>query len=351
MPAEDPDNSQNLQPKPPQPPPFYAAGSRYSDLETHELWQLLDDMDDERARARRREAFYLSTIVYLLLAWFIFYGPSVLWHQPHMINPADVLKQRNLTYLDLPPDALKQIKPKTPAKQLSDKNRVEQTAKPTLDKKTLQHLQAEEPPAPPPPQQQTAQLPPSPQPQQQAPPIHPQPNQQSMVDAPRPQQQRPNLSQPSRSVGENLQHLAENALPTRPGFGGGRYGDSHVPHHSGLQAPVEILSDTTGVDMDDLMRWINQKFKPPVYESWGPLIPEEARPPLSKRGETMIRLTIAPNGRVIGMQLQNSTHDDALNRAAWGSITGVGQFAPTPKGMKDPNLVLMVTYMYNEPDE
>jgi outer membrane biosynthesis protein TonB len=49
------------------------------------------------------------------------------------------------------------------------------------------------------------------------------------------------------------------------------------------------------------------------------------------------------------MKLMDSTHDDALNRAAWGSITSSGQFPPPPKGMKDPNLKLRVTYLYNEP--
>jgi len=349
MPAEDPENPHNLQPKPPQLPPIYAAGSRYSDLATHELWQLLDDMDDERARARRREAFYLSTIVYLLLAWFVFYGPSVLWHQPHMINPADVLKSRDMTYLDLPPDALKQLKPKTPPKVLSDKDRVEQTTQPTLDKKTLQHLQAQEPPAPTPaPQPQQSQLPPTPQPQQQAPPMRTQQSLPSIVDAPRPQPQHPNLNQPSRSVGENLQHLAENALPTRPGFGG-RYGDTGVPHHSGLQAPVEVLSDTTGVNENELDQYLKRLLHD-VKQTWLPLIPEEAQPPLMKQGETVIRFTIAPDGKVIGMQLVDSTHDNALNRAAWGSITGTS-FGQLPKGMKDPNMTLLIRYMVNEPLE
>ncbi|HEY0306869.1 MAG TPA: hypothetical protein VGB94_01790 [Acidobacteriaceae bacterium] len=326
-------------------PKFVAAGSRYSDLEQHELWQLLDDMDDERARARRREAFYLSTIVYLLLAWFIFYGPSVLWHQPHMVNPADILKQKNLTYLDLPPDALKQLKPKTPPKTLSDKDRTEQTVKPTLDKKTLKHLQEQEPPAPAPQPTQQAQLPPSPQPQ--PPPMHPQPNQQSMLDAPKPQPSKPSFNQP-RSAGDNLRNLANNAIPTRPGFGG-RFGDAGVPHHSGLQAPVEVLSDTTGVDENQLNAYLKRLLHD-VKQTWLPLLPEETYPPLTKQGETLIRFTIAPDGKVLGMQLVDSTHDNAINRAAWGSITGTS-FGVLPKGMKDPNLTLLIRYMVNERDE
>jgi len=345
MPAENPDNPQDLKPRPREPLPFIPAGSRYSDLETHELWQLLDDMDDERAKTRRRESFYISTIVYLMVAWFIFYGPHVLWHQPRMINPADVLKDRDLTYLDLPPDALKQMKPKTPPKILSDKDRVEQTP----DKRTLQHLKAMEPPPPaaPQPQQTTEQaaLPAAPQPQQ---PPKPQPD-QPIVEAPKPQPtQHPTFNQQPQSAGERLQQLAENAMPTHPGLNS-PYGGSGVPHHGGLQAPVEVLSDTSGADIDPYIKRLLANIK----EHWLPLIPEEAFAPLNKQGETLIRFTILPDGRLMvnGMFLDDSTHDDALNRAAWGSITGVGQFEPLPKGMKDPNLTLRIRYMVNEPLE
>jgi outer membrane biosynthesis protein TonB len=312
-------------------------------METHELWQLLDDMDSEREKSRRRESFYISTIVWMVIAWFLFYGPHVLWHQPHMINPADALKNRDLTYLDLPPDALKQIKPKTPPKILSDKDRVAQTP----DKRTLQHLQAMEPPAPPaqpqttPPQEQAG-LPSAPQPQQQP--------QQPIVDAPRPQPTRPNsFNPPSQSAGENIRQLAENAVPTRPGLGG-TFGSGNLPHHQGLQGAVEVLSDTSGVDPDELQRWLRRLYYQ-VYNNWLPLIPEEARPPLNKQGETQIRFVIQPNGIISAMYLDDSTHDDALNHAAWGSINSLGQLPPLPKGMKDPNLVLRYHYFYNPPNE
>jgi TonB family protein len=76
-----------------------------------------------------------------------------------------------------------------------------------------------------------------------------------------------------------------------------------------------------------------------------PLIPEETRPPLNKEGETLIRFTINPDGTIAGMNLDASTHDTAINRAAWGSITGVGQFPPLPKEFKGPNLTLRVNFI------
>jgi outer membrane biosynthesis protein TonB len=347
MPPESPDNPTNLPPPPREPLPFIPSGSRYSDLETHELWQLLDDMEDERGKARRREAFYISTIIYMFVAWFAFYGPHVLWHQPHMINPADALKDRDLTYLDMPPDALKQMKPKAP-KILSDKDRIEQTP----DRKTLQHLKAEEPPpAPPPTQQQQSEqaaLPPEPQPQQ-PPPMRPQQQDQSILEAPRPQQQqpKPNFNQPAQSAAEALKQLSENALPTRPGFHGNYSGNA--VHHAGALGDVDVLSDTSGVDPDELQKYI-QRLLYELRQTWIPRLPEETYPPLSKQGDTLISFTIAPDGHIVAMQLDGSTHDDAINIAAWGAIKGT-PYAPLPKGMKDPDLSLRIRFMVNEPEE
>jgi TonB family protein len=87
-----------------------------------------------------------------------------------------------------------------------------------------------------------------------------------------------------------------------------------------------------------------------IYNNWLPLIPEEARPPLNKSGETLIRFTILPNGTVGGMALDGSTHDDALNRAAWGSVNGQ-QFPPLPAEFHGPNLELRIHYMVNRNPE
>ena len=325
-------------PLPPEPSAervIVAPGTRYHGLEHHEILSLLDDMEDERARSRRREAFYVSTIVYLLLAWFIFYGPQILWHAPRMINPGDALKDRDLTYLDLPPDALQHLKPKTPPRALSDKERVANTP----DRKTLDKLRAQEPAAPPPPAQQS-ELPAAPQPQ--SPPPAPQP---TIAEAPTPN--RPTFTPPATSAGDNLRNLANNAIPTRPGLSGS-YGNTPFAHRGGgLAAPVEVLSDTSGADIDPYIRHLLADLK----AHWLPLIPEEAYPPLSKQGETMIRFTISPDGKLLAMNLDDSTHDLALDHAAWGSIVSVGQFQPLPKGMKDPNLTLRIRFMVNEPLE
>lgn len=347
---------------PPQPPstetPPRVRAGRFGELDHHELIHLLDTLDDERARGRFREAIYISLFFYLAVGWFLFYGPQVLFHQGRIINPAEVLKQRDreLTYLNLPPDLSKPPLRRPPPTVLSDRDRTQQTARPPLDRKTLEQLQAMRrpgapastpplPSAPTPqpsaaPPQATQQPPPQPAPRPQ-----PQPSQQALVESPRPAPTRPNFGQPNRTAGEAVRQAAEQAAQNRGG--GGDFGAGIPVEHQGLNTGVDVLSDTLGVDFSPYLRRILRE----IYTTWLPLIPEEARPPLNKSGVTQIRFTILPDGRIGAMHLDGSTHDDALNRAAWGSITGVGQFPPLPQQFHGPNLELRIHYLVNKTSE
>jgi TonB family protein len=332
--------------------PVKVRTNRYGVLEEHELIHLLDALDDERARARFRESVYISIIIWLAIGWFVLYGPQVIFHQPRLINPADVLKERDkeLTFLDMPKDVSKQLQ-KKPTNVISDKDRTQQTAKPTLDKKTLEQLQAmrragtpDSAPTPPAPQpQQTAPAPQQQQPQQPLP-QHP-PQQQAMVEAPTPSPTRPNFSTPNQTAGDAIRQAAQQAAQNRGQ--GGDYGANLPVAHQGLNTGVDILSDTMGVDFNPYLRKIIRE----IYNTWLPLIPEEARPPLNKQGETLIRFTILPDGRIGAMNIDASTQDQALDRAAWGSITGVGQFPPLPSQFHGPNLELRIHYLVNKRPE
>ncbi|WP_213804500.1 TonB C-terminal domain-containing protein [Granulicella sp. dw_53] len=339
---------------PPSPPVKVRTG-RFGELEEHELIHLLDSLDDERAKARFRESVYISLIVYLIVGWFIFYGPQVLFHQPRLINPADVLKQRDreMTYLDMPKDISKDL-PRKPTKVISDKDHTAQTSKPTLDKKTLEQLQAMRRAGPPAP----SKLPPTPQPQaapqqqqaapQQQQPQAPQPQPtppqtQAMIDAPRPAPTKPNFGNQSQSAGSAIRQAAQQAAQNRGS--GGDYGAGLPPSHNGMNTGAEVLSDTMGVDFGPYLRRILGDIK----RNWEPLIPEEARPPLNKQGETLIRFTILPNGKIAAMNMDDSTHDDAINLACWSAITSEGQFPPLPKDFKGPNLELRIHFLTNRP--
>jgi outer membrane biosynthesis protein TonB len=321
--------------------PVKVRTGRYGELEEHELIHLLDSLDDERAKARFRESIYISLIIYMGIVWFLFYGPRVLFHQPRLINPVDVLKERDkqLTFIDAPKDLSRlTAKPKA----IPEKSHTQQ-----LDQKTLQQLRAmrkPEPPAPTPApaqpaQAQAAPTPPTPQPPPPAPP----PNQQALVEAPRPAPTRPNFGNPNQSAGEAIRKAAQDAAqdhgsgdypPSAPGGGRG-----------GMGAGAEILSDTQGVDFGPYIR----KILGDIRRNWIPLIPEEARPPLNKQGETLIRFTISSDGHITAMNLDGSSQDTAIDRACWGGITGVGQFPPLPANFKGPNLELRVDFFTNKP--
>jgi TonB family protein len=320
--------------------PAKVRTGRFGELDEHELIHLLDSLDDERSRARFRESIYISLFVYLALAWFLFYGPRILFHQPRVINPMDVLKERdkNITYLNTPKDISKELsqKPvKTPR---------------SIDEKTLKQLQSMEKarmpaPAPPAPTPAPAAQQPAPQQAKQTPPTPPQqplhPQQDAIVDAPKPAPTRPNFGNPNQSAGEAIRSAARAAAQNR---GDGDFGTGIPVAHQGLNSSVDILSDTMGVDFNPYLKRIIYE----IYHTWLPLIPEEARPPLNKQGETLIRFTILPDGRIGGMTLDGSTHDQAIDRAAWGSITGVGQFPALPKEFHGPNLELRIHYLVNK---
>ncbi len=110
-----------------------------------------------------------------------------------------------------------------------------------------------------------------------------------------------------------------------------------------LPGDVEILSDTGGVDLRPYIKQIVGL----IYKNWMPLIPAEAKPPESKQGESSIRFTILPDGRIGAMHLDASTHDDSINRSCWGAITSMGQFPALPAAMGPKPLELRIHFYVN----
>ena len=275
---------------------------RYGELEEHEILHLIDSLDDERSKARFRESIYVSIIIYLVLAWFVFYGPRVLFHQPRYQDPIALMKQHDLQELSL------NIPRARPVPKIA----------PKIDRKTMEALQqqarmsAPTPPAPEPaPSQEEVHT--SAPPVSQPPlPIAPKPA-QSAVESPLPAAPRPNIAQ-------NSQRMQDSLRGTLSGRSGADYGaapGSAAP----LQAGAEILSDTMGVDFNAYIR----KLLYDTRRNWIPLLPEETEPPISKRGVTGIRFTILPDGKIGAMTLETRSGDVAIDRAAWNAITSEGQ--------------------------
>ncbi len=325
--------------------PVRIRTNRYGELEEHELVRLLDTIEDERARGRFRESIYISMFIWLAIAWVLFYGPKYLWHSPQLITPTQALQQQALVQLNAP---------RLPHHALAPP--------PKIDRGTLAKLRAMEPkpspappaPAPPQPAASEPSRTPPPAAMQPTPPVPspalplpsaPRPAVRSVEpEAPTPQpSSRPNFNT-GQTASQDMQQAmqgSQNAGSDRSvGISGGNRGTQ-------VGEGYDVLSDTQGVNFQPYI----QRILRLIYQQWLPLLPEEARPPLNKRGTTQIRFTINPDGTIAAMHLDGSSHDDALNRAAWGSITGVGQFPPLPKQFHGPNLELRIHYLVNQDTE
>jgi outer membrane biosynthesis protein TonB len=314
-------------------PPRVLRTSRYGELQEHELIHLLDSLDDERARAQFRESVYISTIICLAIAWFLFYGPHIILHQPYYKDPIALMKQHDLerlTYVTPAPPM-----PATP---------------PKIDRKTLQQLQKQaqeqakatpQPPAPqaPAPQPQIAKMSPQTQMPNLPTPAAPKPN-TAATEAPLPAAPKPTIADNSQSPGQALRDAMRGAA-SGPNIPSAPMGGSPGP----LQAGAQILSDTQGVDFNAYMR----RLRADLYRNWIPLMPAEVEPPIRKRGIVGIRFSILPDGQIGDMKLETQSGDVALDKAAWYSITSEGQFPPLPKAYHGPQLDLRIGFYYNQP--
>lgn len=326
-------------PPTPQPAgPVRIRTSRYGDLDEHELIRVLDSIEDELAKRRFRESLYISFFLCVALAWVVLYGPRYLWHSPQLVMPSDVMKHREVVELNAPVMPRSVVRPA-----------------PKVDTKTLEKLRTEAPPPPkaaPAPEQPKPETPPaatqptptpptpSPLPSAPAPSKLPTP----LADAPTPAvaPSKPNFGTPSDSNAMN--NLLRDSAKGRVGTSG-----VHDITRSGKGASagsgVDVLSDMQGVDFSDYLR----RMLSDVKRNWLPLLPEEIEPPISKQGETRVRFSILPDGRIGGMTLEGRSGDVAIDKAAWGAIISEGQFPPLPKQFHGPNLELRIYFMVNKP--
>jgi len=323
--------------------PIKFSTRKFGELDHTELVQLLDSLEGDQAKSRFRESIYISIIFYLLLALLLIYGPKYIFHAGTIVPSAASIKEKErLTEMALQHE-LEKTPPKPPKPA------------PKLDKKVIEQLQAmqraseaakaEPPPAPPAPAPAPAptplpsQAPPVAQSQLPATPMpQPQPRQQQAAIPDSPMPSSPAPQSPGQSIADAMRPSNQPRLG-----GGGRSteGSGARVGQQGAGTGVEILSDTQGVDFTDYIKRLLRMVK----AAWLPLIPEECYPPLSKEGTTLIRFTIKRDGTLADMKLDDSTHDRAIDKAAWGAITGVGQFQPLPKEFKGPNLELRIQFI------
>ena len=328
---------------------------------------LLLHLQDDLTRSRRREAAWLSVIVHLLIIILFvnqprlegFYRRVFLHQQPIMrVSVQDLLKQRDLTYLELPPDLQKPpARPKTNV--MSDKDRIATTKTPQVDPKELRKLFASSHPGVPKgmqgqgqdsnsiqPAPAPAQAPPQQAQQQAAQPQQQQPqnsasNQIAQLQLPQTQEKPPVKFGGNVSAGSAIEQAARAAAQNRGGYGGesGDFGLSQGKS-GGVMGPMEILTDTMGVDFGPYLNRVLHD----VRQNWYQLIPESAS---FKRGWVTIDFFILKDGTVQGLKVIDSSGDVTLERPAYGSIKGSDPFQPLPREFPGPYLGLRFRFFYN----
>lgn len=330
---------------------------------------LIEELQDRVARSRMREAFWMSVVGHLLVVIAIVGLPKYMATRRVVpVNTAeDLMRQKELTYLELPPDAQKLTR-RPDTNIISDKDRTAQSRIPSPDRKTLQELRDARRPGPPqlpgppaapvsPAAPQMAQVAPS----QQS--IAPPAAKAGAPQPPPPPQQPPQtaqLQQPAfpkvpfgggaLSPGSAIEQAARATANARAaGVGqGGEGGAWGMGLGSGGQAygNMDVLSDTMGVDFGPYLARVLHD----VRYNWYNLIPEVARAPLMKKGKVSIEFAIMKDGRVAGMRLTAPSGDISLDRAAWGGITASDPFPPLPGEFKGSYLALRFHFFYN-PDK
>jgi TonB family protein len=313
---------------------------------------LLAQLQDDLTRSRLREAFWISVVFHLVLVIALAFAPKWMpgYKQVRVATAEDLLREKDATFLELPPDEQKVAAPKD-AKVLSDKNRIATSRVPQIDKKTLEELRnaqrrgAPGEPGPPVPQQQQQQMaqaaPPAPgSGGQPTPAMQPNPNSTSTLNAPQPRTN-PFAGVPM-SAGSSINQAAHQSIRTGAGGNLGEYGLG--PQGQGkVGSNVDVLSDTEGVDFGPYLSRVLQS----VRINWYNLIPEIARPPLMRKGKVSIEFVIMKDGRVAGMRIIGPSGEVALDRAAWGGITASSPFPPLPSEFQGPYLALRFRFYYN----
>jgi hypothetical protein len=320
-------------PRPVQPEPAIPAvhTSRWVDYDTHELLTMISELEDERRWARLREGVWIAILFHLALLSAVTWIPKYVFKVPLVVDQNDAIKQhKDFTYLDSPPEAFLKTPPKVVIKPVPKQQ-------PMIDKQTLEAMNratAPPAPAPAPPPAAPAQPPPA-------------PSSQPQIEAPRPAAvpARPNFAMGSLNPADQLREAMRNAS-RNPGSGSvGNLGSGGLSRHPGAgSGGIEILSDTQGVDFSSwLQRWHWETMR-----TWDPLIPDEVNPPIMKQGQLLIRFKVLPNGRLMdgSMTLEGSSGDTALDRAAWGALTG-SNYPPLPRDFHGPYLELRALFMYN----
>ena len=113
---------------------------------------------------------------------------------------------------------------------------------------------------------------------------------------------------------------------------------------------VEILTSLPADEMAVFTKKILPTIASQTKKTWYPLIPAEARPPKLEQSRVGIEFELHSDGKIKSMKLVSPSGKLALDRAAWGALTGAQPFTPFPPEVKTETIRLRFFFLYNMVD-
>ena len=108
------------------------------------------------------------------------------------------------------------------------------------------------------------------------------------------------------------------------------------------RGPIDILSDTKGVDMHPYLEKVMAKVK----ANWYKRIPDSARAPVMKKGKLSIGFRVIKDGKITDLHYIESSADIELDQAAYSGVIDSSPLPPLPiEGCEF--LVLQFHFHYN----
>jgi len=340
-----------------------ASQRRYADPALHFV---LED-DNEAVRWRRRAMFLMSVFGHVAFILLLLWGSN--WLQRHeqlvQMQEAEEQPQQQTTFLEMPPDLLKELRKPPKTNILSNKNQRARGPSPVVNPHGLKMPymrgntklpkmaggdRSPKPAAPPPSapaprgnpatskaQQQMAQVmrPPQPQSNLSLSNVAPPPSPSQMVNSAM------GMATPSEAIRQSLQAAARGrSMGTIPGPGLSPDQLNNLNPNFTTSGPI-ILSNTRGVDFGPYLAQILEI----VRQNWYAVIPESAR--LGEQGETALVFEILKDGSVPQLRLVASSGKPPLDRAAIAGIRASIPFPPLPRQFTGRHLVLQFNFFYN----
>lgn len=318
---------------------------------------LLHQIQDERTRARRREAVFGSIILHLLIIILILVDPKLFRSKPLLLSPQRYIEQhRQLTYLQLP--HLKLPKPKLPVHSHVISNRSLQIHQHHRVLNSLAAPAVPRPaPRPPAPRMLAENQPPAPR-------VTPRPKPPAAKPAGGgkargkggiklesvPNARQPRLPLPGMSVADQLRDAMRAAARQRVEGGQSAAESSRLPAPQAapgeggggrVGAGVQMLTNTQGVDFSSYL----QRVVHAVKINWYAVMPEEAY--LGRKGRVVIIFVITRTGLVPGLQLVSPSGTISFDHAALAAISASNPFPPLPAQFRGPSIKLQFSFFYN----